>query len=204
MRWFKGIIQYVGKYTFLPRFWWEDWCSVVKCNQIHLLKSCTSAILTYFYLSISILCYFILLFLHLWPLSYFLQVKAGTHWPNCWTSEAFGGMWTKSGTNLFGVFSCVGSFWNRLDVVCSNSTCEVWEGWLLAIWAIGFSDWLCATCMTILIGGVLANQQSLLEGRNTVCTLFFYALRSIICWSHVAPPAYCISRKRRMYTLLWS
>ena len=30
-----------------------------------------------------------------------------------------------------------------------------WEGWLLAVWAIGFSDWLCASCMTILIGGVL-------------------------------------------------
>ena len=36
-------------------------------------------------------------------------------------------------TNLFGVFSCVGSFWNHVDSVCSDSTCEVWERWLLAV-----------------------------------------------------------------------
>ena len=31
--------------------------------------------------------------------------------------------------------------------------------------AVGYSDWLCASCsMTILIGGVLANQRSVWEG----------------------------------------
>ena len=29
--------------------------------------------------------------------------------------------------------------------------------------------------MTVLIGGVLVNQRGVLEGRNTVCTLFFYS-----------------------------
>ena len=37
-------------------------------------------------------------------------IKAGTQWPNRWTSEVFGESWTRLGTNLFGVFSCVGSF----------------------------------------------------------------------------------------------
>ena len=35
------------------------------------------------------------------------SLKAGTHRPNCWTSEAFGETQTRSGTNMFGVFSCV-------------------------------------------------------------------------------------------------
>ena len=39
-----------------------------------------------------------------------LELKAGTHRPNRWTSEAFGETRTRSETNLFGVFSCVGSF----------------------------------------------------------------------------------------------
>ena len=33
-----------------------------------------------------------------------------------------------------------------------------------------------------LIGGVLANQCGVWEGRNTVCALVFYALRSISCF----------------------
>ena len=39
--------------------------------------------------------------------------------------------------------------------------------------------------MTILIGGVLANQCGVWERRNTVCSLFFYALRSVISCFHV-------------------
>ena len=35
-----------------------------------------------------------------------------------------------------------------------------------------------------LIGGVLANQCDVWEGRNTVCTLVFYALRSVIPRCH--------------------
>ena len=53
------------------------------------------------------------------------RLKAGTHRSNCWTSEAFGETRTRSGTNLFGVFSCAGSFRSRIDVVRSDSTCEV-------------------------------------------------------------------------------
>ena len=34
--------------------------------------------------------------------------------------------------------------------------------------------------MAVLIGGVLANQRDVWEGQNTVCALFFYALRSVI------------------------
>ena len=39
--------------------------------------------------------------------------------------------------------------------------------------------------MTILTGSVLVNQRGVWEGRNTVCTLFFYALHSIIFCFHV-------------------
>ena len=107
-----------------------------------------------------------------------LSFKAETHQPNYWTAEALGETQTRSGTNMFGVFSCVGSFRSRADVVCSDSTCG---GWLSAVWAIGFSDWLCASCRTILIGGVLANQRSMWEGWNTVCAL--YTL--LWSWQHV-------------------
>ena len=54
---------------------------------------------------------------------HFTHLKAGTHQPNLWTSEAFGETRTRSGTNMFHVFSCVESFRSRVDVVCSNSTC---------------------------------------------------------------------------------
>ena len=58
-----------------------------------------------------------LLVLHWWNVNVplFLCVKAGTHSPNCWTLEALGETRTTSGTNLFGVLSCIGSFWNRTD-----------------------------------------------------------------------------------------
>ena len=36
-----------------------------------------------------------------------------------------------------------------------------------------------------LIGGVLANQRGVWEGRNTVCALVFYALHSVILLYHV-------------------
>ena len=50
-----------------------------------------------------------------------LSFKAGTHWPNRWTSEA--SPW---------------NFWNPADSVCSDSTCEVWEG-CLSHWIL----WMC-------------------------------------------------------------
>ena len=105
--------------------------------------------------------------------------KAGTHWPSRWTSEAFGETWGIDCTLCLEVGNksvrCVQLRWKLSDVVCSNSTCEVWGGWLSAVWAIGFSDWLCASCMTILISGVLANQCGVWEGQNTeycVCFVF--------------------------------
>ena len=120
---------------------------------------------------------------------------------------------SSSGTNLFGVFSCV---WNCADSVCSDSTCKVWEGWLSAVWAIGYSDWLCASCMTILIGGVPTNQRGVWEDWTLWCA-FCFSMHSVpsfpvfMFWStgtRLAPPAvteaYCISCKCRTYTLLWS
>ena len=113
-----------------------------------------------------------------------LLLKARTHWPNHWTSEVFGEARTRSGIYLFGVFSCVGSFRSCADVG-SDWTCIVWGGGLSDVWAIGFSDWLCASCTTILIGGALANQRGVWEGWNTVCAEFYYALRSFISCFHV-------------------
>ena len=98
--------------------------------------------------------------------TYSYKLKAGTHRPNRWPSEAFGETRTSSRTNLFGVFSCAGSFWSRVDSVCSDSTCQVWEGWLSGgLDAIGYSNSLSCS-MTILIGGVLANQRGVWEGQN--------------------------------------
>ena len=91
----------------------------------------------------------------------------------------------------------LGQIREQICSVCSAAleafgTCEVLECWLLAIWAIRYSDWLCASCMTILIGGVPANQHHCGRGRilcaplNTMaCALFFYALRSITSCFHV-------------------
>ena len=74
---------------------------------------------------------------------------------------------------MFGVFSCLGSFRSRLDVVCSDSTCEVRGGWM------SLSEPLDSLI------GVLANQHGVWEGRNTVHALFFYALHSVIPCFHV-------------------
>ena len=112
-------------------------------------------------------------------------VKAGTHRPNHWTSEAFGETRTRSGTIMFGVFSSVGSFWSRADVVYSDWTCEVWGGRPLGS----------------LIGYVLANQCGVWEGRNTVRPLVFYALRSLIPRFHVLQYQHetnCYLRLRQM------
>ena len=99
-------------------------------------------------------------------------LKAGTHRPNRWTSEAFGETRTRSVTNVFSVFSCVGSFRSRADVVSSDGACEVWGGGLSDVWATGFSDRLCASWMAVLISGVLVNQRGVWEGR-ILCALCF-------------------------------
>ena len=59
-----------------------------------------------------------------------------------------------------------------------------------------------------LIGGVLVNQGSVWEGRNSMCALFFCHFLFWRCGMRLVPPAvkeaYCISRKCRTCTLLWS
>ena len=65
-----------------------------------------------------------------------LSIKAGTHPPNRWTSEVFGETRMRLGKNMFGVFSCLGSFWSRVDVVGSDSACEVWGRGLSDVWAM--------------------------------------------------------------------
>ena len=54
-----------------------------------------------------------------------LYIKSETHRANRWPSEAFGETQTSSGTILYGVFGCIGSFWNRVDSTCYDSACEV-------------------------------------------------------------------------------
>ena len=51
------------------------------------------------------------------------SLKAGTHRPNCWTSEAFGETRTRSATNMFGVFSCVGGLRIHADIVSEPEQC---------------------------------------------------------------------------------
>ena len=50
-------------------------------------------------------------------------VKPETHRAKCWPSEVFGGTQISSGTNLFSVFICVGSFWNCVDRKSENVGC---------------------------------------------------------------------------------
>ena len=83
-----------------------------------------------------------------------VYLKAGTHQPNHLTSGAFGESRTRSETNMFAVFSCIGSFRSRADVVCSNWTCEVWGGGPSDVWAIEFSDWRCASESARCVGGL--------------------------------------------------
>ena len=119
-------------------------------------------------------------------------VKEGTHWPNCWMSEAFGETWMRLGTNIFGVFSCVGSFGSHADVVCSDLTCKVWEGWLSAVSGIGFSDWRCASKSARCVGGAEYCVRFVF-----LCTLFHHFL--FLCSA-----TYLQHLTQGVYTLLWS
>ena len=98
-------------------------------------------------------------------------LKPETHRADRWPFEAFGETRTSSGTKLFGVFSCGGSFWSGADSVCSDSTCKVWEGCLSAIWAIGFSDWLYASSMTTLM---CASESVRCVGGAEYCVCFVF------------------------------
>ena len=139
-----------------------------------------------------------------------LTCKPETHRANRWISEAFVETQARLGTNLFGLFSCVGSFWNRVDSICSDSTCEVWERWLLAVWAIGFSDWLCASESVRCVGGA-----EFCVRRWTLWCALCFSMHSVpsfpvfMFWctgtrlaATDVKEAYCISRKRRTYMLL--
>ena len=87
-------------------------------------------------------------------------VKAVTHWPKRWTSEALGETWTRLGTNLFGVLEALGAAWT-LSAPIQHA--KSWGGWLSAIWAIGLglvvyqrydhSDWQCASESARCVGG---------------------------------------------------
>ena len=128
------------------------------------------------------------------------SLKVGTHRPNRWTSEVFGETRTRSGTNLLGCSAALEAFGTTRMLsapIQHAKSDEVGCGPSEPL-----DSRLCASCLTILISGVLANQCGVWDGQNTVCTLFLYPLRSAISCFQVAPPAYCISCKRRTYTLL--
>ena len=74
---------------------------------------------------------------------------------------------------MFGVFSWVGSFRSRVDVVGPEHVKSEEMGRRMT------------EPLDSLIGGVLANQCGVWEGRNTVCALVFYAVRSVISCFHV-------------------
>ena len=125
----------------------------------------------------------------------YLFLKPETHRPNRWTSEAFGEtreFWNKS-------IRCVQLRWKLLEQL--RSTCEVWERWLLAVWAIGYSDWRCASKSAWCVGGAeyCFSMHSILS-----FPVFMFWMPG----TRLAPPnvkeTYCISSKRRAYTLLWS
>ena len=108
----------------------------------------------------------------------FMSHKAGSrrrearNTPAQLPSEMLGQTRTRSGTDLLGVFSCVGSFWSHPDGVRSDSTRNVLRA--LAVWGSEPCDWLCA-----------ANQRGVWEGRDQ---------------HHPVLRTYCISRKRRTYS----
>ena len=98
-------------------------------------------------------------------------LKPEAHWANCWLPEVFGETWTSSGTNLLGVLSCTGNFWNLADSFCSDSTSEH---------AKSERAGCCPSePLDSLISGVLVNQWCVWE----VCASFFYALPPVISCS---------------------
>ena len=94
-------------------------------------------------------------------------VKAGTQWPNRWMSEAFGATQTRSGTNLLGVFSCVGSFSEPCGRCLLRFNMRNLRSWLSAVWAIGFSDWLCAS------------EINTVSGRGRILCAIWFSMHSV-------------------------
>ena len=91
-------------------------------------------------------------------LSLVLPLKAGTHRPNRWTSEAFGETRTRSGTFLF----------RRCRLRLSMRSLRRRAVGLLFHWII----WLVVCWMAVLIGGLLENQRGVWEG-GILCALCF-------------------------------
>ena len=93
----------------------------------------------------------------------YIYIKPETHRANRWPSEASGETRTSSGTNLFGVFSCVGSFWKRVEQhllrfnLWSLRTLAVGRHrilWLVVCSLYDHPDWRCASESARCVGGV--------------------------------------------------
>ena len=59
-----------------------------------------------------------------------MSIKPETYRTNHRPSEEFGESRTSSGTNLFGVFSCVGSFWETTSALIQHAKSEIFDCWL--------------------------------------------------------------------------
>ena len=100
-----------------------------------------------------------------------LPLKAGTHRPNRWTSEVFGGGWEQICLVCSAVLEAFGAVRTLSDPIKHAKSEEV-----------GCRP---SQPLDTLIGGVLVNQRGVWEGRNTMCALVFYALHSVISCFHV-------------------
>ena len=103
-----------------------------------------------------------------------LTLKAGTHQPNRWTSEMLERL--RRGRQLIcsvcsAASEAFGAAQTLSDPIQHAKSEEV------GCWP--------SEPLDTQIGGVLANQRGVSEGRNTVCALVFYALRSVISCFHV-------------------
>ena len=159
--------------------------------------------------------------------------KAGTHRPNRWTYEVLGETRTRSRTNMFVQvrrklselrgrcllrFSmrslrrwAVGrvSHWILWLVVCQlNGRCggvranqrDVWEGWN-TVCALVFYAPRSVIPRFHVLQYWHETSSYVRSGRINLCS---FGNASLLQLPTQAPPAYCISRKRRMYTLLCS
>ena len=96
-------------------------------------------------------------------------LKAGTHRPNHWTSEALGETRTRSATNIF-VCSAVSEAFGAARTVSDPIQHAKSE-------EVGCQP---SEPSDTLIGGLLANQHGVWEGQNTVCALVFYVLQHLL------------------------
>ena len=136
--------------------------------------------------------------------------KAGTHRPNCWTSEALGEAHTKSGTNLFGVLEA----WKLLERCRLRMSIRSlrrravrrlshWILWLVVCQLNGRSDWRCASESVQCVGGAEYCVRFVF-----LCTLFHHSLFS--CFAVLIPVVLyvqdewicvCLVMTRYMFTM---